>query len=240
MNLFANHRVRAIAGAAFVLFASSGALADQPGRGLTAQFEIEFMQMTIDHHFAALRMTELAAGTDATRDAAIQSEEGTSPTPGFARVERKSSMEELKSLARRNNRMQREEIMTLKRFLREWYRVDYQPKVTAPAQAMISTLEQARPGADFDHTFLEVFSRHHYTLLQPLNGCLSGADIQHEDLQRECRMMWHGQTGDIAMMRHQLNKKFGIADYQPFQDKNPLQPDSTAPKGQHSGGEPQT
>lgn len=43
------------------------ALADSPGHGLTARYEIEFMQMTIDHHFAAMRMTELAAGTDPQR-----------------------------------------------------------------------------------------------------------------------------------------------------------------------------
>lgn len=34
------------------------ALAAGTGHGLTARFEVEFMQMTIDHHFAAMRMTE--------------------------------------------------------------------------------------------------------------------------------------------------------------------------------------
>lgn len=38
----------------------------EPGRGLTAQFEIEFMKFTLDHHFAALRITELAAGDGPT------------------------------------------------------------------------------------------------------------------------------------------------------------------------------
>ena len=45
--------------------------ADAPGRGLTAPFEREYLRFVIDHHFAALRITELAAGTDLTRDQTI-------------------------------------------------------------------------------------------------------------------------------------------------------------------------
>lgn len=91
------------------LLLPSGVLANQPGDGLTAPFEVQFMQMTIDHHLAALRMTELAAGTDPNRDAAIQAQEGTAPTPGFAPVQAKATLDDLNSLARRNNRMQREQ-----------------------------------------------------------------------------------------------------------------------------------
>jgi uncharacterized protein (DUF305 family) len=36
------------------------AKADQAGRGLVKQIEIPYLQFIIDHHFAALRMTELA------------------------------------------------------------------------------------------------------------------------------------------------------------------------------------
>lgn len=55
---------------------STPAQADEPGRGLTAQFEINYLKFIIDHHYSALRITELAAGTDATRDAAISPSEG--------------------------------------------------------------------------------------------------------------------------------------------------------------------
>jgi uncharacterized protein (DUF305 family) len=105
------------------------ALADSPGHGLTARFEVEFMQMTIDHHFAALRMTELAAGTDMQRNPEISDSEGTSPTNGFAATPAKATPDDLKSMARRNNRMQREEIMTLQGFLKDWYGIQYQPRV---------------------------------------------------------------------------------------------------------------
>ena len=71
------------------------AKADAPGVGLTAAFEIEFLQMSIDHHYAALRITELAAGTDAQRNGEISPSEGTSPTPGFAVTPAKATLDQL-------------------------------------------------------------------------------------------------------------------------------------------------
>lgn len=210
--------------------------ANAPGTGLTSGFEVEFMQMTIDHHYAALRITELAAGTDSQRNGEISPSEGTSPTPGFAATPPKATLDDLKSLARRNNRMQREEILTLKGFLRDWYGIDYQPRLRPESRQMVALLEQARPGADFNHLFYEVFSRHHYTLMEPVNGCVTGSDLMHEDLRRECRTMWMSQTADIEMMRKELKKHFGIGDYQPFKGREPLQGGRGGPIGQHSDG----
>jgi hypothetical protein len=69
-----------------ILAAPGGvALADGPGRGATAHFEQHYLTFIIDHHYSALRMTELAAGTDPMRDAQVVApQEGTSPTPRFA------------------------------------------------------------------------------------------------------------------------------------------------------------
>lgn len=93
------------------------------GRGRTATFERDDLQFIADHHCAALRMTELVVGTDTVRDGPISAVEGTSPTPEFGSTPAKSGMDPLTSLARRNNRMQREEILTAIRLLREWYGV---------------------------------------------------------------------------------------------------------------------
>ena len=211
------------------------ALADRPGHGLTARFEVEFMQMTIDHHFAALRMTELAAGTDMQRNPEISDSEGTSPTNGFAATPAKATLDDLKSMARRNNRMQREEIMTLQGFLKDWYGIQYQPRLRADARSAIAILERAHPGADFNHLFYETFSRHHYMLMEPVNGCMTGTDLAHNELRRECLSMWHSQISDIDMMRHELKKHFNIVDYQPFNGLEPLRGGNGAPRGQHSG-----
>ena len=70
-----------------------------------------------------------------------------------------------------------------------------------------------------------------------MNGCLTGTDLQHEDLRRECRSMWHSQMSDIDMMRHDLKRHFGISDYQPFSGTDPLQQNASVPRGQHSGND---
>lgn len=69
--------------------------ADRPGRGLTGPFEVEFMKLTIDHHFTAMRMTELAAGTDLQRNGPLTPSEGTAPTPGFPSTQAKAALADL-------------------------------------------------------------------------------------------------------------------------------------------------
>lgn len=222
----------ATAGAAlaFLLSTAHTALAEEPGRGLTAAFEQSYLKFIIDHHYSALRMTELAAGTDLQREAAISPTEGTSPTPHTAATQGKALSPEIKSLARRNNRMQREEILTAQRFLHDWYGIDYQPHVRAMNQAQITLLERAQAGASFDHLFMEVFSRHHFTALSPSSQCQVASEITHVELHRYCSGIVHGQINDIQDMREMLCKQFAICDYQPLKGL----------KGRHSGSEGNT
>lgn len=101
------------------LGAALPAVAEGPGRGDTAKFERSYLVFVIDHHYSALRMTELAAGTDRTRDATVNNPmEGTSPTPEFGATPAKSTDDEIKSMARQENRMQREEIAKAQRMLK--------------------------------------------------------------------------------------------------------------------------
>lgn len=93
------------------------ARADEPGRGRTAQFEIDYLKFIINHHYSALRMTELAAGTDTVRDAEISTNEGASPAPNFSPTPAKATIDDIKSLARGANRMQREDNPAGARFL---------------------------------------------------------------------------------------------------------------------------
>lgn len=203
----------------------TAAQADEPGRGLTARFEVNYLKMISDHHYAALRITELAAGTDATRDPAVVPTEGTSPTPNTQPVQAKASSDEIKSMARRNNRMQREEILAAQRFLRDWYGIEYQPRVRWFNAAQIALLERTPAGEQFDHYFLEVFSRHHFMALEPSARCQVASDIAHEELHRYCSGIVHSQINDIEDMREMLCKNFAICDYQP----------TVGLKGRHSG-----
>jgi uncharacterized protein (DUF305 family) len=229
---------RVISVSAVVIAAMTPLAASGPGRGVTAQFEIDFMEFTIDHHFAALRMTELAAGTELQRSGDLANpHEGTSPTPGFEPTPAKAGLHDLLSLARRNNRVQREEIRSLQMFLQEWYGIKYEPKIRPENQEMIDILERAAPGDEFHHAFLETFSRHHFTLTQPVNGCLTGTDLEHVDLRRMCMQMWHSQMADIDEMRNELARHLSIVDYKPFNGSQPLAPQPGSPRGEHTGSE---
>ena len=198
-----------------------------PGRGLTKDFEVQFMESTIDHHFSALRITELAAGTAPQRISTISPTDGVAQTPGYSPTQAKAALDDLKSLARQANRTQREEILMLQSFLRDWYGISYQPSVTPDGQAEIAVLEQAAAGKQFDKKFFTTFSHHHYTLLDPLNQCITGSDLLHPDLISLCNQMWHTQTAQITTMRRELARHYAIVDYQPFQ----------APSGQHTAPE---
>jgi len=63
----------------------------------------------------------------------------------------------LKSLARRENRTQREEILTAQNFLKTWNDITYQPKVAPESQTQIQILESATPGTDFDTKFTRLY-----------------------------------------------------------------------------------
>lgn len=196
-----------------------------PGRGLTAEFEITYLKRTINHHFAALRMTELAAGTDTSRDPVIGSGEGTAPTPGFPASPAKATLDEIKSLARRANRTQREEILTAQRFLRDWYGITYEPQIMPVNQARIEILEQAQAGDQFNHLFLEIFSRHHFIIASRSLEAVTSRDLEHQDLDRYARGILEGQMNMINDMRTLLCRNFNICDFQPY----------VGMKGQHTG-----
>jgi len=208
------------------LIPAGSALAKQPLIAVTddfepiapESFEQEYLKFIIDHHFAALRITELAAGTQTVPPTAeISSADGTPPTPGFAPTPAKAELPEIFSLARRNNRDQREQILTAQRFLRDWYGIDYQPSLTPEGQQMIQRLEEAAPGEAFDEAFLQVFSRGHYLAVAPSLNCMGAYDLEHKDLQRFCRMVVEAQLLDIDEMRTLLAREYNHPEFTPLQ-----------------------
>ena len=202
--------------AAVSLTVLPAAFADGPGRGATAAFEKEYLTFIIDHHYSALRMSELAAGTDRTRDPAVNNPgEGTSPTPDFADTAAKSMDPNIRSMARQANRAQREEIRRAQDFLHMWYGVHYAPVLSAEDRAMIGTLERTPLGAQFDRTFLQMFSSHHYTALAPSVHCQVKSDLRHEDLRRYCENIVVTQKNEINDMREMLCKRFTECGFVP-------------------------
>lgn len=193
--------------------------AAEPGRGRTAEFEVRFLEQAIDHHFSALRMTELAAGTDVDRDPEISADEGTAPTPETEPTDAKASLDEIRSLARRNNRAQREEILGAQQLLREWYGREHEPQLSAEATAMLAELESAEPGEEFDRLFLESFSQHHFPITLRAVECLASRELRHDALRRMCRNILEAQIVDIDEMRHLLCEEFSVCDFIPATDQ---------------------
>lgn len=201
---------------------SASAYADAPGRGPTADFEKAYLQFIIDHHYSALRMTELAAGTDTQRDVLVNNpQEGTSPTPDTAATQARATDEEIKSMARQENRMQREEIAKAQMFLKEWYKTDYTPQLQPQGRQAIQQLERASIGNDFNRTFLETMSNHHYRAIFPSLACQVKRDIDHDGLERYCSGIVHAQTNQINDMREMLCKKHNICDFVPTANLGP-------------------
>lgn len=186
-----------------------------PGAGKTAMLEVRFLKMIIDHHFSALRITELAAGTDTFRNPAIdRPDEGVAGTPGFAATAPKSQIDEIKSLARQDNRVQREEIMTAQKYLCDWYHITYWPALTPQGRAMIDELQSVNR-VGFDKRFLELFSEHHFKATTLADACLVGLDRRHGDLKRYCTGILHSQLSNIDEMRELLCQRFNECDFQP-------------------------
>lgn len=205
--------------AALLVVTATTTIADTPGRGRTAAFEIDYLRFIINHHFSALRMSELAAGTDPVRDAAMSPTEGTAPTEGFPSTPSKSRLDDIKSMARMANRMQREEIGMAQQMLRDWYKLEHRPTLPSDARQSIDALEAAASGQAFDMTFLMNFSRHHYMALQPSLDCQVQRELSHDKLDRYCRGIVHAQVSEITEMRMMLCREFGICDYQPSQGR---------------------
>lgn len=126
-------------------------------------------------------------------------------------------LDELKSLARRANRAQREEILAAQQLLRENYGIEYQPSISPENQQRIDILEQTPAGPQFDVNFMEVFSRHHYTATTRSSECLVGVDVMHIDLQRYCQGIVNGQIMQINEMRKLLCEVYEVCDYQPLE-----------------------
>lgn len=218
-----NHSLRhaGLLGVAVLLATSvlstAPAQAAGPGNARAAAFEKNYLRFIIDHHFSALRMTELAAGTDPKRDQAVNDpREGTSPTPNTAATPAKASSEEIKSNARMANRTQREEIAKAQRFLLEWYGVAHVPQITPVGQKQIQALMHESPGAQFDRAFLLNFSNHHYLALGPSQDCRVKFDLEHEELKHYCEGIVEAQTRQINDMRAQLCERFSVCGYQPY------------------------
>lgn len=169
--------------------------------------EVNYLEFTIDHHFSALRLTELAAGTSV-----VGSSSGfAGSTETFPSTAGKGTDPVVLSVATTANAAQRREILQAQGFLETYYGISgYQPFVLPMNQPQIATLDQAAPGDPFNIAFLQTFSEHHAELLQPSLTCESQAP--HADVRAYCTKIHDAQVRQINEMQTELRNRYGISD----------------------------
>ena len=181
--------------------------------------EVQYLTFTIDHHYSALRITELAAGT-----AAVGSSSNYAGSPNvFPSTPAKATNPVALQLATMANMGQRREIVEAQGFLQTYYGIGYVPSLQPYLEPQVAFVDQAAAGDPFNIAFLEAFSGHHATLVPPSQACTTAA--VHADVQAYCADIVENQTRQISQMRAELATAYGITDI-PY-ETIPL-PDSVA------------
>lgn len=168
--------------------------------------DVNFLEFTIDHHFSALRMTELAAGTNVV-----------GPTSGFAGspvtyppTPAKGTDPVVLDISTMANSNQRGEILLSQYELQNHYGVsNFPPTVLPSGQAMIDQLTQVAPGDPFNILFLQLFSQHHASLMGPAEEC--AASSPQPDIRNMCQTMVKSQMAQIKEMQTELKNVYGIS-----------------------------
>ena len=176
---------RLLLAATFVMAAmgawAAPAAAEEPAPDRsTQQFEIRFMEFTIEHHLMGVEMAELCM------------EKTTPPPPeGDATlVERCAVIAE----------DQAQEAQMLQDWLRDWYGVEFEPKMSS---GQLNKLIKAE-GEEFDIEVAGMFIEHHLRQIKESQKCLERAF--HEELLDLCQHMIAEQSANIIVFRDILQQ----------------------------------
>lgn len=190
--------------AAAILYAAP-AHADGPIPGDVGAFEQDYLQFILDHHWSALRSTELAAGSDVVGRTI-------NPFPGspleFPPTPAKGTNEVVLDIAISGNQAQEAEIFEGHSFLQDWYGVSATLELPASGAELIEMLEDAGAGDPFNIAFLTNFSMHHIPAIARSLECVERAG--HAELVEYCQNIVTAQTREVIRMREELASEYGI------------------------------
>ena len=166
--------------------------------------EVQYLEFTINHHFSALRITELAAGT-----AAVGSSSNVAGAPDvFPATPAKATDPVALRIATMANAAQRREILEGQDFLRTYYGIgDYTPTLQPSLAPVVAYVDAAAAGDPFNVAFLEAFSGHHATLVPASQECATAAP--HADVRAYCAGIVESQAMQIDRMRTELAEVYG-------------------------------
>ena len=136
-----------------------------------AAFEVKFIEEMIDHHTAAIRMTDLCI------DRAVHSE--------------------LRDLCETMSEAQAAEIDEMQGWLADWYGISYEPQLNRKMQRQIAKLAQL-DGEEFELEFLQMMIKHHEMAIDNAMNCEDRA--YHPELISMCENIIAAQSAEIATM----------------------------------------
>lgn len=134
------------------------------------QYEIRYMEFTIDHHAMGVQM------------AMIGLEKATDPR--------------LIDISQTIIEDQGAEIELLQGYLRDWYGITYEPRMTNGDMRMLDRLASLDEGEEFDVAYSEMFIRHHAQIIDRSEQALSR--VYHPELRQFAQHVITEQTGDIV------------------------------------------
>lgn len=159
-----------VAAVSFTL--AGAAVADGPApKKKQSKFEHEFLTMTIDHHFAGVKMGEICV------------ERNTDPR--------------LDPVCSDIIEMQSQEIDEMRAYLRDWYGYDKEPMLDDMAREDLEELREARRGEEFDVLVSEMFIEHHRLQIRNSERCLKKAF--HPELKDLCQRQIEAQSSEIEI-----------------------------------------
>lgn len=147
------------------------------------RFEINFLQTMIDHHFGAIKMSELCEG--------------------------RTVHAELKEMCDMIIAAQSQEIATMQSWLRDWYGINEEPTLTRKALRQVEHLS-GLTGEEFEKEYMSMMIEHHSMAARMAVDCLNQA--YHPEMLDMCSRMLAAQGNEIVQLRLWLMLWYGIDD----------------------------
>lgn len=168
--------------AAFVFASNAFAVAPAPERD-QRRFEAGFLRTMIDHHFGAVKMSELC-------DSRIVHPE-------------------LQEMCENIITNQTAEIQTMQGWLQSWYGMTHEPRLDHRTRKQVEKLSRIT-GEEFEKTYMAVMIEHHSVAAKMAISCLNEA--YHAEMLNMCAEMLAMQGDEIVQLRLWLQQWYGIAD----------------------------
>lgn len=148
-----------------------------------ARFEIDFMTGMIDHHAMAIEMAEICLT--------------------------KAIHEELRAMCENVIAVQSAETERLQRWLRDWYGVSYEPRMTRSDERMLASLASLS-GAQFEIEFMQMLIEHHERAIREAEDCLQRA--YHRQLRGLCENIIEAQSAEIEQLQTWLCEWYDLCE----------------------------